>query len=176
MTTIEILNSISDSLAHVDNKLYQGYYHWLEEFVRITCPKTVVELGTYEGGSTVYLLGGLPPKSKLITIDIDNNYDLLRGNTDPRLTIITGDDLSDEVWGQVPDNIDLLFIDTNHTSEQAFKELQKYSEKFSPKCFVVLDDIHLPEMENFWTAITKIKYDISEWHGSGFGLVVYGGS
>lgn len=165
----EILKQIDTTLADLDNKPYQGYYRWLEEFVGIVYPKTVVELGTFEGGSTLYILKSLPEDSKLISIDTENRFT----SYDPRLTLVIGDDLSNEVWEQVPNNIDILFIDTNHTFEHFTKEITKYQEKFASTCYVVLDDINLPDMAGVWDSITVPKYDISQYHGSGFGLAVY---
>lgn len=171
---IEILDTIDKTLALSENKLYQGYYLWLEEFVRILCPKVVVELGTYQGGSTLHLLAALPKESILVTVDKDSNGVLLNGIVDPRLTVILGDDLSPNVWEQIPSNIDFLFIDSEHTSEQVEKELALYSQKFAPVCHIALDDIHLEEMEKFWGNVKQPKYDISQYHGSGFGLIIGG--
>lgn len=169
----EILDRIYDKLADSENKLFQGYYLWLEEFVKEIQPKVVVELGTFEGGSAVHILNGLPPDSIFVTVDKTKNHSKLQEVSDDRFKTIIGDDLSDTVFNQIPDGIDILFVDSDHNFTQVTRELDLYSKKFSDTCYVVLDDIHLPAMQGFWSEITRTKYDLSEWHGSGFGLVIW---
>ena len=170
----EILNRINESLPDIDDKLAHGYYFWLEEFTRIIQPKVVVELGTFLGKSASHILKGLPEDSILVTVDRARVYNsILVENPDPRLKVVVGEDLSPEVWAEIPQDIDLLFIDTEHTFEQFQKELDLYSQKFAPTCYVVLDDINLYAMGGVWESINQPKYDLSEWHGSGFGLAIY---
>lgn len=150
-------------------------------------PKNTVELGTKDGVSTIFLLSELSSDSHLATIDIEPNPRCLEHlASDPRLTIITSDDLDPRVLDALssqlapdqPDSqdpariVDLLFIDTEHNAEQVTQELNTYSAMLRDGAIVVVDDIHLnPEMEAWWQALPYEKIDTGlTLHHSGFGL------
>lgn len=166
----DVIDKINNALADVEDKPSQGYYFWLEAFVAEMQPKLVIELGTYRGDSAIYLLKGLPADSKLISVDTTRHK--FPRIEDERIVYLIGDDLSEYIWERIPNGIDFIFIDTEHSKEQFFQELTLYTKKFSSTCYVAIDDIYLEGMEGVWDSITYPKYDLSQWHGSGFGLVV----
>lgn len=148
------------------------YYSFLWAAIKYLKPKNVVELGTYKGVSTRVMLDALPPNSKLVTVDIKEDAEYLNTVEDDRLKLIIGNSLSvaDEFY-----DIDFLFVDTDHTYEVVCKEWDLYKTKLNSTAFVVFDDINLnEEMKKFWDEVEEEKYDVSQYHQSGFGVILYG--
>ena len=85
--------------------------------------KTIVEFGVREGVSTWALLDGLPADGRLYSVDIQRDSQPPRVTNDPRWTYIIGDDLSPEVHAQLPEQADLIFIDSSHEYEHTVAEL-----------------------------------------------------
>ncbi|KKM19985.1 hypothetical protein LCGC14_1650050, partial [marine sediment metagenome] len=91
-----------------------SYYTFLQLLAEKMNPKLIVELGTNAGSSAVYMKHGCPP-ARVITVDItDRCSDLLKKHS---IEFIQEDSI--KAADKIPDNIDLLFIDTEHTNEQA---------------------------------------------------------
>jgi cephalosporin hydroxylase len=149
---------------------YWNYYRWLWAAIAVTQPSYVVEIGRERGVSANIILGVLPKDSKLVSIDINEESIFLNGVDDPRLTLITKD--SKEAVHELASGIDFLFVDGEHTKEQVTQEWALYKPKLAPNAIVVFDDIHFDEgMTEFWDSLEGEKYDISEWHERGFGVL-----
>jgi predicted O-methyltransferase YrrM len=158
---------------------FNNYYRWLWSAVLVLQPKNVVEIGRERGVSTVIMLDALPQDSQLQSIDIVEctlsvgEPCFVHNLQDRRLVLITGSSI--EVADLVQDGIDFLFIDGDHTGEYVTKEWEIYKAKLAKTAIVVFDDIHFNEsMSKFWDSITDEKYDISNWHEKGFGVVFIG--
>jgi predicted O-methyltransferase YrrM len=159
------------------------HYLYLENLVSILKPKRVVELGTAIGWSASYMMGALPEGSSLTTVELrkytkeeaaySKDVVFKEWEDDPRLTRIIGNDLDPKVHGLFSE-VDLLFIDTEHTYIQISSEWEIYFPKVIPGGVILLDDIHLNEgMEKFWSEINEQKLDTGrDIHRSGFGLVL----
>jgi predicted O-methyltransferase YrrM len=85
--------------------------------------KTIVEFGTRGGVSTWAFLDGLPADGWLWSVDIDDCMVPARVSEDSRWTFIQGDDTSLAVLDQLPEQADLVFIDTSHTYAHTVMEL-----------------------------------------------------
>lgn len=123
-------------------------------------PDYIIEAGTSYGGLTLFLasvLQHINPEGKVISLDITAELwgDTLARGLVPnelaeRIIFIEGDDLSDTVVGQVRELVAgkkaLVILDTLHTKEHVFKELQVYREFVSPKSYLVVNDTHHDEM------------------------------
>jgi predicted O-methyltransferase YrrM len=100
--------------------------------------RTVIELGTRSGVSTVAWLHGLPEDGRLYSVDLDPAPTI----DDERWTFIQGDDLSTEVVEQLP-VADIVFIDTCHEYEWTLSELNLYRWCVRPGGRIVLHDTEL---------------------------------
>lgn len=99
----------------------------------------IIELGTRGGVSTIAWLYGLEHQGHLWSVDIDPAPDM----TYPHWTFIQGDDLDPAVVGQLPDDADVVFIDTSHAYEDTLAELNVYRWKVKPGGKIVLHDTEL---------------------------------
>jgi len=121
-------------------------YEHLPTFVDL-CHQTnaskVIELGTRGGVSTIGWLYGLTFTGHLWSVDIDPAPMLPFSHW----TFIQGDDLDPAVVKQLPDDADIVFIDTSHAYADTVAELNVYRWKVRPGGRIVLHDT---ELEKPW--------------------------
>jgi predicted O-methyltransferase YrrM len=67
---------------------------------------------------------------------------------------------------------DILFIDTDHTLEQATFEYATYAPLVRNGGIILFDDIHMNDMTAFWNTITARKIELNHLHCTGFGAVL----
>lgn len=105
----------------------------------------VLELGTRTGVSTIAWLHALEGTGgHLWSVDIDAKPAI--GDW-PNWTFIRGDDESDEVLSQLPDKVDICFLDTSHHYEHTLRELRLYKSQVKPGGLIVCHDTELPVPE-----------------------------
>ena len=120
------------------------------------------------------MLGALEPDSVLMTVDIEERAsELSHCLGDPRLKVITGNDLDLGIYSGLDiQGIDFLFVDTDHTNEQASKEWSLYKPLLSRDAIAVFDDITMNDMGQFWESLECEKLETGGvFHYTGFGLV-----
>lgn len=133
---------------------------------------TILEIGTYRGGSACML--SYNEKNKVITYDIKNfiPQKIDRKNIDFRIGNFMNDDLNYS-------KIDMICLDVDPHDGTKETEIFHFLEQEWPGGLMVLDDIHNNSgMENFWNNIDgdrHQKIDISELaHGPyGTGLLSF---
>jgi len=105
-------------------------------------PETIVELGTGQGGSFYSFLAGIVENNlgHIYTIDIlEKSQTLSEALPDTKFfSKITGDSLS------IPDiqNIDFLFIDSNHDLQFILKEWDKWEKNVKVGGLIFFHDVH----------------------------------
>jgi predicted O-methyltransferase YrrM len=108
----------------------------------------IVELGSYHGRSTLFFSLACP-ECKIITIDIGKQYDVkqtIPAGIDkivadqPNVKQFIGDCL--EVGKDFNETIDFLFIDTRHTFEDTYENLNLWSKKVREGGYIALHDYH----------------------------------
>lgn len=106
--------------------------------------ETIVEFGVRGAVSTWALLDGLPETGQMWSVEINGNHNMPpRVTTDPRWTLIIGDDRDPSVHAQLPDHTDLVFIDTSHEYEHTVAELA-YAQTLTPARIVMHDYVMEP--------------------------------
>ncbi len=121
-------------------------YEHLPVFVE-TCvemeARTVIELGTRGGVSTIAWLYGLEQTDgHLWSVDIDPAPKFEHD----RWTFLHGNDLTPGIFGQLP-TADIVFIDTSHMYVQTLAELNLYRWKVRPGGIILLHDTELARPE-----------------------------
>jgi predicted O-methyltransferase YrrM len=130
-------------------------------FVQELKPRAVLEIGTARGGTLFLFTRVAAPDAVLVSIDLSSADDLRFGGGDlrrrrplfeafaldrQRVHFIVGDSHTAEVRTQVehalPDGqIDLLFIDGDHTAEGVSRDFELYRDLVRPGGVIALHDI-----------------------------------
>lgn len=129
----------------------------LPKLIQWLQPKVVVELGTGDGATANRIMTVLPSYGRLVCINWPNppsgdnpqRY-LAPWLNDTRLMLICGDTRDTEISERVPNNIDVLHIDSTHTYECASVEWELYRPKMRDGGTVVVDDLDHNDMNIFW--------------------------
>lgn len=109
-------------------------------------PEVLVELGTQHGGSALFFSGFI---EAIVTVDITATAGR---PVSPRITCLTGDSASREIFDQVKslvgDRRCSVVIDSNHHAEHVDKELELYAPLVSPGQALIMEDT-LVDVLNF---------------------------
>lgn len=150
---------------------------YLASLIVLTGAKNVVELGTGDGKSASQMMQVIPSDGILTTINWPNppsGDNPLRYLIDwiayPTLVLIYSDTREPRIIRQVPENIDLLYVDSTHTRACAEEELKLYSSRLANGALVVFDDLDHNDMMDFWNLLPHEKLLI--WGGRG-GMIRY---
>lgn len=122
-----------------------GHLEYLAELVVELNAKKVIELGVRGGNSTTAWLHGLEKTGgHLWSVDPipENDFD------HTQWTLIVGDDRDPNVLAQLPDVVDVVFIDTDHLYEHTLTELGLYADRVRSGGRIVLHDTELASVEN----------------------------
>ncbi len=117
---------------------------WIyQEIIYEVKPDIIIEIGSWEGGSTLYFanLLDLLGKGLVISIDIDRTNYRAKHN---RIVTITGDSSSLEIVSKVAklcENKSILVVhDGCHSKEEVLKDLQLYSNFVSIGSYFIVED------------------------------------
>ncbi|MBB5408219.1 cephalosporin hydroxylase [Paraburkholderia sp. HC6.4b] len=112
-------------------------------------PDLIIEVGTYKGGSALYLatVCDLAGFGEVITIDIDSTHHPIRPRH-PRITYLTGDSIADNAIDKVAKAADgkrniLIILDGDHRCEHVLQELRLYQRFIQPGGFLVVEDTNI---------------------------------
>lgn len=142
-------------------------------------PKTIIELGTSVGLTTLYL-SKVSPKSTIYTIEgcpdlVKFSKKLFKENSTSNIISIEGnfDTELPKLLNQIP-SLDFIYIDGNHTYEATIRYFNMVLEKKHSGTMVVFDDIYWSEgMEKAWKEIhnhSQVRLSMDLFH---FGLVFF---
>ncbi len=116
----------------------------------------VIELGVRYGVSTIAWLYALDGSGHLWSVDVapptpapGSTLNLLAPLPDvTHWTFVQGNDTDPYVVAALPDEVDIVFIDTNHIYEETLEELRLYVPKVRPGGRVLLHDTALAATAN----------------------------
>lgn len=140
----------------------------------------VCELGVRTGVSTIAWLEGLRRTGgQLFAVDLDPCPIQHR-----QLTFIRGDDCDPDVVAQIPDELDIVFIDSSHLHGHTVKEIELYLPKLSLGGCMVFHDTaverfdHHPDDERPFPVRTAVDQAVFEggwqvdWFDDSYGLAI----
>jgi len=148
---LDIQELFKERGKHTETDMYH-HLPYLRQVVINLKAKQVIELGVRTGESTVAFLAGLAETGgKLWSCDIQSPLEVT--NHGP------GNPIKDHIWGkydnwefvkgndlqvakQAPKRCDVLFIDTEHTYEQAVAELEAYGPRVRPGGVILMHDTY----------------------------------
>ena len=101
-------------------------------------PQVVIEVGSFVGFTTAHIalcLKNSSTSGKVYIVDISDYYlniamkNLSRNDLDEYVVPIKGESLDDRVLNLLPDEADIIFIDTAHTYPQTKNEIIAYKNR-----------------------------------------------
>jgi len=122
---------------------------FLGDIVYTTRPNTIVELGCFVGWTSAHLAYALKANEsagQIYCVDCSQHYldvahaNLSRLGLAESITMIQGGSLDDSVLSRLPQQIDVLFIDTSHTYPDTLHEIFAYAPRLTPGGYMVLHD------------------------------------
>lgn len=126
----------------------------LQEYVSEMRPDLIIETGTWEGGSAYFLacLCDLLRHGHVISVDIAPRETIAH----PRITYVTGSSVDASVVARVVEErrrLDahrvLVILDSDHTHDHVFRELESYTPMIQPGGHVHVQDGCIDELEIF---------------------------
>lgn len=122
----------------------QGHLDTLVTYASREDVHQIIELGVRFGVSSTAFLYALELKGfgHLWSVDVDNRWNV----QDPAWTFVLGDDLDPNVLAQLPEKVDLVFVDTDHRYELTKSEIAAYAPRIRPGGWMIFHDT---EMEQF---------------------------
>jgi predicted O-methyltransferase YrrM len=122
---------------------------------------TVVEIGVYEGVNTVILSKAMDRNGKIFGIDpffkgsmgicyykIITGLNLNRNGIRKKVRLI--EKLSFDAVDDIPENVDFIFIDGDHSWEGISKDWPLYANKLKPGGIMALHDTSTIEADGLW--------------------------
>jgi cephalosporin hydroxylase len=118
---------------------------WLyQEIIHEIRPDLIIETGTFQGGSALYMACLLETigNGEIVTIDINRPEN---PPEHPRLTYILGSSVADEVVADIKARAEkaervLVILDSSHLTAHVLKEMQIYSNIVTPGSYMIVED------------------------------------
>ncbi|TDN67200.1 CmcI family methyltransferase [Paraburkholderia sp. BL10I2N1] len=151
---------------------------WIyQEIIVRERPDLVIEVGTYKGGSALYLASvcDLAGHGEIVTIDIDATHDPVRPRH-PRISYLTGSSIADDVLAKVTKMAAgkqkiLVILDGDHRCEHVVQELRIYQRFVAPGGYMVVEDTNInghPTYPEFgpgpWEAVDLFLAENNEFY------------
>lgn len=112
-----------------------------QEIIWETRPDFIIETGTFEGGSSLFLASicDLIGQGRVLTIDVQQ-CELIH----PRVTKIIGssvaEDVLEEIRQVIGERTAMVILDSNHSKDHVLKELTLYADLVSPGSYLIVED------------------------------------
>jgi len=118
-----------------------------QEIIYETKPDVIIETGTMDGGSALFLatMCDLVGGGRVITIDIA----FREGQPNhPKLTYVLGSSVAKEIVANVTESIRpsdrvMVILDSDHRKHHVLEEMQIWSKIVSPGCYMIVEDTNM---------------------------------
>lgn len=148
------------------------YYKFLYLLALKMEPRLCVELGVSGGGGSLHLCMGSEPTGGMV-VGVDHAWDM-PGNIKkicdkfPNYRFQLSDSIAAapmiyDIYGE----IDILFLDTDHTGDSAQNELEAYKPFLSKNAIVCFDDLFRPGVARAWNNLAANKLRLDHLHVGG---------
>jgi cephalosporin hydroxylase len=120
---------------------------WLyQELLVRNRPDVVVETGTWQGGSALFMAMILDQIGEGRVITVDNEYRHGRPEH-PRITYLTGSSIDPaivaQVWREVGDRRAMVILDSDHRQDHVYNEMHCYSQLVQVGDYLIVEDTNI---------------------------------
>lgn len=170
------------SYRHIRLEQSKRVFSKLLDIVSDQSPETVMEIGTFRGGSLYMWSRALKSPKKIISVDIAyNNMDQLfrQFSNEKTLHFVEGDSQNQATEQRIDgildeDTIDFLFLDGDHSYEGIKTDFETYEPYVSESGLIALDDIGNEScgVPKFWREISgRYETTVIEDGSSSIGVI-----
>lgn len=116
---------------------------WIyQEIIHECKPQTIVECGTYKGGSALFLQHMCDQNGfgQVITVDIDKRDNLPKHSL---IQYITGDSVDGGIFRDIRSKCigrTMVILDSDHSANHVYKELKLYSTLVTKGQYIIIED------------------------------------
>ena len=145
----------------IRDKKGTGNYCFFPGFLELLKPKLVVELGSAMGVGSVCILTSVYKNFDFYGVTLAENgleFCYVDKSKYSNFYAIMGDYMDMSIWPEDLDlkQVDLWYLDGEHTERHLRAELELYEPFFKKGAIILFDDIFLPELEPVWQDLENI--------------------
>ena len=133
---------------------------FIGSLIKMTGAANVLEIGVFEGETSVKMIEALPYGGKYTGIDINDylNHDLNSFGAD--VEFILGESIQ-VMQGMDPEQFDLIFVDGNHGWENILPEFKEAERIIKPGGIMAYHDtIHIPDVKKLMEYVAQCNYNV----------------
>lgn len=133
---------------------------FIGSLIKMTGAANVLEIGVFEGETSVKMIEALPYGGKYTGIDINDylNHDLNSFGAD--VEFILGESIQ-VMQGMDPEQFDLIFVDGDHSWANILPEFKEIERMIKPGGIMAYHDtIHIPDVKKLMEYASQYNYNV----------------
>lgn len=147
---------------------------FIGSLINMTGAKAVLEIGVFEGETSIKMIEALPVGSYYVGIDINDYRKHKLGKPGVAVDFILGESIN--VLKTMPENhFDFIFVDGDHSWENILPEFKEIERVIKPGGVIAYhDSIHLPDVKKLIEYAHHYKYNtitLNTSEGRGLSLI-----
>ena len=147
---------------------------FIGSLINMTGAKAVLEIGVFEGETSIKMIEALPVGSYYVGIDINDYRKHKLGKPGVAVDFILGESI--KVLANMPENhFDFIFVDGDHSWENILPEFKEIERVIRPGGVIAYhDSIHIPDVKKLIEYAHHYKYNtitLNTSEGRGLSLI-----
>jgi predicted O-methyltransferase YrrM len=135
-------------------------YELIYSLIKMTKAKNVMEIGVFEGYTSVKMVEALPKDGKFTGIDINDYLKNDLTSIGPEIDFILGESIK-VMQGMKPKQFDFIFVDGDHSYENIVPEFKQVAKLITEGGIIVYHDtIGIPDVKRLMEYISKLGYNV----------------
>ena len=133
---------------------------FIGSLIKMTGAANVLEIGVFEGETSIKMIEALPYGGKYTGIDINDylNHDL--NSFGAEVEFILGESI-EVMQGMDPEQFDLIFVDGNHGWDNILPEFKEAERIIKPGGIMAYHDtIHIPDVKKLMEYAAHYNYNV----------------
>jgi predicted O-methyltransferase YrrM len=135
-------------------------YDFIFSLIKMIGAKNVMEIGVFEGYTSLRMVEALPKDGKFTGIDINDYLKHDLKSIGPEIDFILGESIT-VMQGMNPQQFDFIFVDGDHSFANIMPEFKEVAKLIKPGGIIAYHDtIHLPDVKKLMNYISKKNYNV----------------
>lgn len=135
-------------------------YDFIYSLIKMTGAKNVMEIGVFEGYTSMKMIEALPKDGKFTGIDINDYLKNDLKSIGPEVDFILGESIK-VMQGMEPKQFDFIFVDGDHSWANILPEFKQVEKLIKPGGIIAYHDtIHLPDVKKLMNYVSRFNYHV----------------